>query len=134
MSERNIILPLHQFDVGTSTALDLTDARIIPIDRHPLQPMIESETGETAKYALKMKRVEREKPRRSLDRVLIIFKLFKGGLVLSKPIYDDDPKVIDELPHYIHYRSDDGRRPEYSLSVEEQESFTHFWSGMNSSE
>jgi len=59
--------------------------------------------------------------------VLIIFKLFKDGLVLSNVLFNDDLKIIDKLPHYTHWIDQDRGLPEYIISVEEEKSFIDFW-------
>jgi hypothetical protein len=84
------------------------------------------------KFSLCTPIVENEKPRRTLDRVLDIFKLFKEGLVLSNYIiygeFDDiDGLKFDHLPHYTHYPDGVRSFPGYIISSEEETSFIKFW-------
>lgn len=121
----NTIIPLSNFNLEESKIIDLGNANIIPIEGTAIYNKIKMEPK--PKYILKIRTIEREKPRRTLDRVLIIFKLFKDRLVLSNVIFNDDLKGIDYLPHYTHWVDQDRGLPEYVISSHEERSFIDFW-------
>jgi hypothetical protein len=114
-------IPLSNFDRESSSVLQLPNARIVPV--HEIEDLrLDPET----KYVLEMDAREGEKPRRSLDRVLAVFKLFKDCLVLSNVVYMGRDK-FDSLPHYTHWIDKDRGVPLYYLSQEEEIEFCAFW-------
>jgi len=121
----DIIIPLSNFNLEDLKIIDLGNAKIIPIECTAIFYKIKLEPK--TKYILKIRTIEREEPRRTLDRVLIIFKLFKDSLVLSNVILDDYGNTIDLLLHYRHWVDQDRGLPEYVIYTHEEQSFIDFW-------
>jgi hypothetical protein len=116
-----LTIPLGNFNRSRSSIIDLGGPRIVPIEDTSL-----SNVPEGVKYCLEIDSIEEEKPRRTLDRILIVFKLFKDRLVLSNRILAGN-KIIDKLPHYIHWVDEDRGVPLYCLNEYEESTFCEFW-------
>jgi len=114
-------IPLNNFDRERTGVLELSNARILP-GNELKDPRLDGKT----KYVLEMEEVQQEKPRRSLDRVLSIFKLFKDCLVLSNVVLIGE-KRADHLSHYTHWVDQDRGVPAYFLTQQEEEDFSRFW-------
>lgn len=125
MNGKNIIIPLFNFNLEGLKIIDLENVKIIPIENTPNSNKIGG--GPKPKYILKTGKIEGEETRRTLDRMLIIFKLFKDSLVLSKVIFNDNWETIDKLPHYTHWIDQDRGLPEYVISIREERFFKDFW-------
>jgi hypothetical protein len=118
-----LIIPLLNFDKEQSGTLDLGDSKIIPINETSVQ-IHDSELK--LKYCLETNRRSGEEPRRTLDRVLIVFKLFKDDVILSNCVYVGSNHV-DYLPHYTHWKDEKRGMPVYKLSGGEEQDFIKFW-------
>jgi len=121
MNIQKLIIPLSNFDRDRSSVLDLGGPRIISATEVsiPIQPPLK------CKYILEMNSREGEIPRRTLDRVLTVFKLFKDSLILSKFVFIGTQ--LDYLPHYTHWIDPDRGVPLYRLSEDEETKFCKFW-------
>lgn len=125
MNIAELTIPLGNFDCSKSSIIDLWGPRIVPIKDTSLSNEIRRRLGEV-KYCLEINSIQGEKPRRTLDRILIVFKLFKDSLVLSNTILAGN-NIIDELPHYTHWVDKDRGVPLYYLSEDEESTFCEFW-------
>ena len=121
MNIQKLIIPLSNFDRDRSSVLDLGGPRIISATEVsiPIQLPLK------CKYILEMNSREREIPRRTLDRVLTVFKLFKDSLILSKFVFIGTQP--DYLPHYTHWIDSDRGVPLYRLNEDEETKFCKFW-------
>lgn len=120
MTEK-LIIPLFNFDKEQQGQLNLGDSKIIPFEQTSVKIQ-----GEPPKYCLKINSWHDEEPRRTLDRVLIVFKLFKDDVILSERVFIGT-KHVDILPHYTHWRDEDRGTPEYVLNKVEEQKFAKFW-------
>jgi hypothetical protein len=55
-----------------------------------------------------------------------VFKLFKDDLVLANLIFDG-VKLVDHLPHYVHWIDRDRGLKQYQLDENEASDFANFW-------
>jgi len=136
MSE-NILIPLNFLDLENSKMIRLANAELNVssefIDVYDKIIKSQYPNYQIPKFSLCTPKVENEKPRRTLDRILEIFKLFKEGLVLSNFIVygefsDIDKLKFDFLPHYTHYVDGNRSPPGYIISSNEEKPFIGFWS------
>lgn len=116
-----LIIPLFNFDKEQPGKLNLGDSKVIPFEQSSV--IIK---GPPPKYCLKINSRRDEEPRRTLDRVLIVFKLFKDDVILSECVFIGT-KDVDILPHYTHWRDKDRGTPEYVLNKVEEQKFAQFW-------
>jgi hypothetical protein len=70
-----------------------------------------------------------ETRRRPLDRALVVFKLFKDGLVKSNIVFVQQNGVTNSLlwRHYVRYTHPETMVPIYMLNQSEEPSFREFW-------
>ncbi len=122
MNIQKLTIPLDNFDRDRSYVLNLGGPRIISTTEVSIPIQVPQ-----CKYILEMDSREGEIPRRTLDRVLTVFKLFKDSLVLSKIVVIGTK--IDYLPHYTHWIDQDRGVPLYHLSKNEEPEFCKFWEG-----
>lgn len=125
MNIAKLTIPLGNFDYAKSSIIDLGGPRIVPIKDTSLSNENRRRL-KGVKYCLEIDSVQGEKPRRTLDRILIVFKLFKDRLVLSNIILAGN-KIIDNLLHYTHWVDKDRGVPLYYLSEDEESTFCEFW-------
>ncbi len=116
-----LTIPLENFNRSRSSIIDLGGPMIVPIEDTSL-----SNVPEGVKYCLEIDSIEGEKPRRTLDRILIVFKLFKDSLVLSNRIFAENT-IIDVLPHYTHWVDGNRGLLLYDLNEYEESTFCEFW-------
>lgn len=114
-------IPLFNLELQSGSSVDLEKASIVELPTRK-----RSVTFHAPKYELRMEERPNEEWRRSLDRALVIFKLFKDGIVLANEVVADSGQR-DILPHYIPWTSSAAKRRIYSLSKEELPSFQGFW-------
>jgi len=65
-------------------------------------------------------------PRNALNKILVIFKLFKDDLINSNLIIEGG-KPVDRLPHYTYWIDPHRGAPIYRLSSDEETQFCSFW-------
>ena len=124
MTEK-LIIPLFNFDKEQPGKLNLGDSMIVSADdtnipkQIPYLPL-------PLKYCLETNRRSDEEPRRTLDRVLIVFKLFKDDVIASNLVLVEQ-KHADHLPHYTPWSDPDRGTPIYQLDKDEEQDFIEFW-------
>ncbi|MCX6660430.1 MAG: HEPN domain-containing protein [Candidatus Bathyarchaeota archaeon] len=132
---RILTVPLEKFWLKKLPSLDIGDTRIIPWKDLPsnIQEAIEARAKSFVvldsivfPFVLEMPVRDDELPRRTLDRALTVFKLFKDDLVLANLIFDGD-KLVDYLPHYVHWIDRDRGLKQYQLDKNEASEFADFW-------
>jgi len=121
MNIEKLTIPLGNFNRSRSSIIDLGGPRIVLFKDTSL-----SHIPEGVKYCLEIDPIEGEKRRRTLDRILIVFKLFKDRLVLSNIILAGNKKIY-KLPHYTHWVDGDRGVPLYYLNEDEESTFCEFW-------
>jgi hypothetical protein len=123
-----LTIPLHNLKLEPPIRLDLGDSTIIPWKdaSGDLLGAILRTTGEECPFLLQMPPREGEQPRRTLDRALTVFKLFKDSIVLSRCVFQGTD-LIDDLPHYIHWQDPDRGVPLFHLDEHEKTMFASFW-------
>ena len=122
MKENFIRIPLCNFDRKIKSNLELLNAKIVTLDKSPI-----NDASVLCKYALDIKSLPDEKPRRTLDRALIIFKLFRDDVIYSNMVLKNE-KIIDQLPHYTHWINLKRGTPVYKLTTaKDEEAFSNFW-------
>ena len=132
---RILTVPLEKLWLKKLPRLDIGDTRIIPWKDLPgnIQEVIEARAKTFGgldsivfPFVLEMPARDDELPRRTLDRALTVFKLFKDDLVLANLIFDG-VKLADYLPHYVHWRDRDRDLKQYQLDENEASDFANFW-------
>ena len=129
MSER-IFIPLFNFNIEPENYFELNEIdKIISYNDFLVTEKINS--NKTPKYWFSTIPKKGEEPRRTLDRILIIFKLFKDSLVLSNIIFNEEGKHIDLLPHYTYWEDLERDLNYYIITAVEKPIFKIFWNKYN---
>ncbi len=118
----NLIIPLNNLELE-SDELSLPNGKIVR--REHLNSKYKKLLKNSEKYIIEISAIENEKPRRTLDRALAIFKLFKDKLVFSQSVYYRDQH--DLLPHYVHWIDKDRDKSIYKIEMIEETEFQSFW-------
>lgn len=123
-----LTIPLRNLLRETHSALSLGDSRIVAWNDLPseTQEVIGEVTDSKYIFILQMPSRVGEEPRRTLDRALTVFKLFKDSLVLSNYVFMGTQRY-DVLPHYTHWIDRDRGFPEYRFFRNEEPAFVEFW-------
>lgn len=124
----NLTIPLVNFFRESSSILSLRDARIVPKNglSDPIQTVLKAMVKDVFDFAVEISSKPNEEPRRTLDRVLTVFKLFRDSLVLSN-LVAIGTESFDPLPHYTHWIDQDRGLPRYDLTKNEEAEFIKFW-------
>ena len=137
-------VPLGNFDRQSQLASNLGDARIIASKKLPrklfeyildsFEKRRELVDINPPKFYLQMNLADEtlkndETTRRPLDRTLVIFKLFKDGLVKSNIIFVQHKGTINNFlwRHYVRWTHPETPVPAYLLKRTEESSFRKFW-------
>ncbi len=137
-------IPLGNFDRQELSTLDLGDTRIVASE-NLAQELHDYVTNSFAKrkelvdlnppkFYLQMDLPDTvlendETRRRPLDRTLIVFKLFKDGLVKSNIVFtqQNGETRTGLWRHYLRWTHPDTTVPIYLLNQSEEQSFREFW-------
>ena len=123
MASDQLIIPLFNFDREDSSTLNMGTAQIV--ETVQVLGHQANANDPPSKFSVIISQEDTEKPRRTLDRVLMVFKLFKDQVALSRVIIKNN-QVIDYLRHYEFYTFAKSKRP-FFLKKEEEENFVAFW-------
>lgn len=123
-----LTIPLHNLSLERPGVVQLGDSKILPWHEAPedVQGAILKITTREWPFLLQTPSRENEQPRRTLDRVLTVFKLFKDSLVLSVSVFANT-RLVDSLPHYTHWLDADRGLPPFHLDKQEETEFARFW-------
>jgi len=123
-----LTIPLHNLSLESPGVVHLGDSKILPWHEaaEDVQGAILKTTTREWPFLLQTPSKENEQPRRTLDRVLTVFKLFKDSLVLSVSVFVNT-KLVDFPPHYTHWLDADRGLPPFHLDKKEETEFARFW-------
>lgn len=132
MSTQKLFIPLESFEREKTTDLILEGAKIFVAKKIQFTPDIEYFLSrlQYIKYYLQINLRRGEKSRRTLDRAIIIFKLFKDAFITSQFVLkkQNDIYIIDDfIPHYIPWNINDLEIHKYCLKSDEESKFCDFW-------
>jgi len=137
-------IPLGNFDRQKQSTINLGDAKVIASENlaHELFEYIMESFAKRKelvdlnppKFYLQMDLADAvlendETRRRPLDRALVLFKLFKDGLVKSNIVFIQQKGVTNSLlwRHYVRWTIREAKAPIYILNRDEETSLPEFW-------
>lgn len=121
MKSKYLYIPISNFQV--SSELTLENAKILKSDNAPDE--IKDPISKQGKFYVEIQNINNEVPRRVLDQVLTVFKLFKDDLVYATEVFFEGNR--DHLPHYVHWIERSREYREYTLDESEVENFQKHW-------
>ena len=121
-----ILIPLIHLELESGCSLKLNDSEEI-IKSSDLDNGISIPFNPIPKFFFLGLTRDGERPRRALDRILILFKLYRDNLVLSNIILNEKGQIIDQLPHYTYWKDVDRKLSNYLISKKEEQDFKSFW-------
>jgi len=123
MSDPRIRFPLFNFSIENKKSIELPNGIIEYIEMaEGLRQNLKYD------YELKIDKVGGEEVRRTLDRVMIIFRLYKDNVIWAHHvIMDEKNRLYDYLPHYNPYPNEGRDTTKYSILEDEIENFQKFW-------
>ncbi len=126
MTSKYITIPLFNFELTDLDVLELSKAKIVRANKAEIKK-IESLFEYSLPYSfnVEISPFESEKPIRTIDRVLIVLKLFKDGFIFSNLFRQNDNQTYRQIPHYTPWGLERGGI--YSISKVEASSFIDFW-------
>lgn len=121
MKSKYLYIPISNLQV--SSELTLENAKILRSDNAPdgIRDLIST----ICKFFIEIHNINNEIPRRVLDQVLTVFKLFKDDLVFSQDVFSEG--THDHLPHYVHWTEESRKYRKYTLDASEVENFQMHW-------
>jgi hypothetical protein len=125
-----LTIPLRNLVRETEGAMNLDDdSQILAWKSLPLRTreLIGKSAQTEYDYVLQTPARAGENARVTLDRALTVFKLFKDSLVLANLVFGAD-RLLDQLPHYVHWLDKHRGLPVFKLSKSEEVEFIRYWS------
>ncbi len=126
MTKQHIKIPLFNFELNNLDTLNLGDDRIIKAEEIEIENL-NQRYGLYYKFNLEMTPKLVEQNRRTVDRAVIVFKLFKDDFIFSDIFSKHNTNDFEMIPHYIPWGIDPPNR--YSISVEDESKLIDFWNG-----